>query len=207
MSHAVLTVVTNTVRTLRLGWDCSRVDRAEFASSPPPPGVFPAQHACQGKAFTQGVQFAKFSVEPWAVTAAKEGDEGDKRIKGRSYRRSSIKRPIFAWNLSRRFPGRWGEFLDTTPCLSPFILSRTLCSRISQPTCLDSCHAERTWGSKFVPPGSVEVPHWDPHGWFSITSKPSSLDLWSCLHYSQHVQVGVCYLPASLAVWSLKTTH
>lgn len=179
--------------------------KAQFPSSLTPPGTSPAQHTCQGKAFTQEEQFAKFIVEPWAVMAGKEDNEGDKRKK--ELQKVQYQRTNFARNLLRWFPGKWADFLATTPCLSPFILSGTYVQGSANPPAWIAAMPSSSLLDFSI---SVGVPYWDHHGFFSITSKPlglDSLDLWSYSHYSQHVQVGVCYLSAFLAKRRLKTIH
>lgn len=53
------------------------MNSAQFPSSLPPTGTYPAQHVCPGKAFTQEEQFANFIVETHAAMAGKEDNEKD----------------------------------------------------------------------------------------------------------------------------------
>ena len=147
--------------------------------------------------------------QPWQVSRTKKKTE--KREKG--LQRVTYQRTNFTRNWWRWFPWRWVDFLATTPCLSPFILSGAFFRGSANPPAWVAVmlgkHATAS-SSLLGVSTSVEVPHWDIHGFFPFFSKPSghvtpdiiSMKLLTC--YSQFVRARVFYLCHLSAVMGKK---
>ena len=92
--------------------------------------------------------------QPWQVSRTMTKTEK----KGKGLQRVTYQlRYQFYKKLMEVISMEMSRFLGHSPPLAALYTQRGIFLRISQPTCLGSCHAGRTCGGKFLSPGGLDI--------------------------------------------------